>query len=206
MKLLITPSLLGSWEYYLNCAEEKEAEAKASFLSTLRREPIPDNEDMANGRKFEDAVYSVCRGFEGTFLEGEAYTKCVHEVASYVRGGAWQVKTYKDMTIDGQEFLVYGRIDVLRGPWVYDIKYSHTFDIGKYQDAPQTKIYLDLEEKTIGMRYLVCNGSSVAVDEYRRDSVKSAYSLIATFWRWIKHYPEMNELFVKNWEALGGSN
>jgi hypothetical protein len=199
MKLLVTASLLGSWHWYLDSWEDGEVKAKADFLNTLEREPIPDNEAMAEGRRFEDAVHSACIGSYQD--EDEDYNRCVHEIADYVKGGQWQVKAMKDITIGSQDFLAYGRLDILKGPWISDIKYSHTFEAGKYRDSPQTKMYLSVVDGPIGMRYLISDGHHVFVDEYRRDDIDPIENEITEFWSWLDMFPEFREIYLNKWQS-----
>jgi hypothetical protein len=214
MRLLITASLLSSWEYYLNSQDEAEDQALTDFLSSLRREPIKDNAAMQGGRAFETRVRMVAEPWykpteneeadlRDTRDDGtdERYTACVAEVADMVRGGCWQVKASKPVEIAGQEFMLYGRLDVLRGPWIHDIKFSHTFEAGKYRDAPQTKMYLALIDGPEGIRYDVSDGNNVYVDEYRRRDVEPIENTVADFWSWINAQDEYLSIYLDKWRS-----
>jgi len=116
---LVTASLLNSWEWYLNSWDEGEDAARLDFEATLRREPIADNDAMAAGRAFEDAVTALCLG--GVEPSEDSYGDCVREVAEYVRGKIFQYKASRPVSIDGIDFLLYGRMDAFGGPWIDDI-------------------------------------------------------------------------------------
>jgi hypothetical protein len=202
MTYSLTPSLLSSWQYYLDAGEEWEESAESDFIRTLKREKMEPTPAMQDGINFENRVEALCEGKPVTFLEGEDYERCVREVADWVRGGTWQVNTSKIIAVDGVSFLFHGRMDILKGPWIYDLKFSKSFDIGKYRDSPQTIGYLACEPGPVGIRYLVCDGSRVFVDEYRREDVGSVDSLVAEFWQWVAALPRFGDLYRKFWAIV----
>jgi hypothetical protein len=211
MRLLITASLLNSWQWYLNSPEPNLDE----FKTALRRERGADNKAMQDGRAFETRVRLACGDYEpnereiadleATCPDGneltDEYVSTVDEIAGIVSGGAWQVAVSKDVEVSGQDFLLYGRLDVLKGPWVFDIKFSHAFEIGKYRDSPQTKMYLSLVQEVIGMRYLVSTGKTVAEDYYLRENVEPIENDVRDFWNWLEGRKELLDLYVANWKA-----
>jgi hypothetical protein len=198
MTYSVTPSLLGSWEWYLNAEGDWEESAEADFLASLGREKNPPNKAMQDGIDFENRVEAVCMGKSVSFLEGEDYERCVREVADMVAGGTWQVNTAKYITVNGVTFWLHGRMDVLRGPWIYDLKFSKSFDIGKYREAPQTLGYLSCEPGPLGIKYIVCDGLRVYVDEYRREVVEPVETLLG-FWDWLQGHPKFMALYLENW-------
>lgn len=200
MTLSITPSLLGSWEWYLNAEDEREESAQAEFLASLRKEKSPPNEAMRKGIDFENRVEAVCQGKSVSFLEGEDYERCVREVADMVHGGTWQVNTAKTITVGGVSFWLHGRMDVLRGPWIYDLKFSKSFDMGKYREAPQTLAYLACEPGPVGIKYLVSDGLRVYIDEYRREVVEPIEPLLMQFWEWMQAHPKFLAPYLEKWE------
>jgi hypothetical protein len=195
----VTPSLLGSWEWYLNAEGDWEDSAEADFLASLRREKSPPTKAMQDGIDFENRVEAVCMGKPMTFLEGEDYERCVREVADMVVGGTWQVNTAKTIAVNGATFFLHGRMDVLRGPWIYDLKFSKSFDIGKYRDAPQTLAYLSCEPGPLGIRYIVSDGLRVFVDEYRREVVEPVETLLGQFWDWMQGHPKFMAPYLEKW-------
>ena len=199
MTYSITPTLLGSWEWYLSAEGDSEDSAEAEFIASLRREKSPPNEAMQKGIDFENRVEAVCIGKSVSFLEGEDYERCVKEVASMVAGGTWQVNTAKTITVNSVTFWLHGRMDVLRGPWIYDLKFSKSFDMGKYRDAPQTLAYLACEPGPLGIKYIVSDGLRVYCDEYRREVVGPVETLLSDFWAWMQAHPKFMEPFEANW-------
>jgi len=204
--LLMTASLLGSWKYLLECNEDYFESTLEEFKTTLKRMPIQDNEAMKNGREFEDRVREKCDKSFRTMLAPLAendfeYAGCISECAEECSGGIWQQKASKLVNVSGIDFLLYGRLDVLKGPWIIDLKFSKTFEVGKYRDAPQTKMYLELVPEPVGMKYLVCDGSTLYLDEYRRGDVGSIMDDVRDFWSWLNAYPELKALYIDNWES-----
>jgi len=215
MPFLITQSLLSSWQWYLSADEDNEEKAYFDLIKTLRREKLEDNESMLFGRVFESVVRLICDGdawinekdkadvlLKKKEFDDERLQKCVYEVAEECKGGVWQVKQSKIKNILGQDFLLYGRLDVLKGPWIIDIKFSHTFEIGKYRDSPQTKMYMHLVPDVIGMKYLISDGNQTYEDVYLRSSVESIDNDIKDFWSWISTQHALFYLYVKNWESI----
>ena len=197
MSFLVTASLLNSWEWYLNSWDDGEDAALADLVKTLKREPIEDNQAMREGRAFEDAVTDYCTN--GVEPSNDSYGDCVREVAEYVRGKIFQYKASKLVTVDGVDFLLYGRMDAFGGPWIDDIKYGHSYEAGKYYDNPQLKMYLELEPGPIGMRFIYSDGSGVYLDEYRRESVRSIVPTVREFWDWLNGFPEYLETYKREW-------
>ncbi len=201
MSLLVTASLLNSWEWYLHSWDDGEADARLDFEATLRRDPIPDNPAMAAGRAFEDAVTKLCLEGIAPDTDDLGYADCVEEVASYVRGKIFQYKGSKLVTILDTDFLLYGRMDAFGGAWIDDIKFGKSFEMGKYFESPQTKMYLELEDGPLGMRYLYADGNAVYVDEYRRESVKSIIPLVREFWDWLGNFPVYKATYLDKWAS-----
>lgn len=211
MKYLITPSLLNSWAWYLNSPEPNLDEFKA----VLRRERTPDNEAMQNGRAFEARVRMACGNYEPTESEKidldatcpegneltDEYVATVEEIADIVRGGTWQVSASKTVKLLDTDFVLYGRTDVLKGPWVFDIKFSHSYEIGKFFKSAQTKIYVELFPGMFGIRYLVSNGKTVAEDYYLRENIEPIENDIRDFWNWLNDRKDLFDLYVQNWQS-----
>ncbi len=166
-RFLITPSLYNSWHWYRS-ADDTEA-ARAELLTTLRREQIPPTDQMLAGREFEDHVQKIAEGktdVELRELEPPAYQDCVDEVAEIVKGGLWQERIYHDIRYrEHGDFLLYGKIDVMKGPWSYDIKFVKRYDIGKYYHNIQHTAYM-AGGGSKRFAYLISNGYQVWREDY----------------------------------------
>lgn len=185
--LLITPSLLNSWLYiYLApqyvresekdemCLEDKQLSAsrwaRTSFLDTLRRVKNETTPAQQRGIDYEDATY-----------KGET------PASPYVEGGQFQIVGKKFETIDGVDFLLYGRLDCLKGGTIYDIKRVSQYAVQKYLHSAQHPFYLHLFPRAKKFTYLVDDGYAFHTETYWRDEVKPIEQTIREFIEWLKN-------------------
>lgn len=200
MKMLITPSLLNSWDFFLSASGEWEEKAREEFLATLRREPFLPTPAIQAGIDFEAAVKSSSEGgFKPS--EDECYDDCVKEIAEIVKGGAWQVKVQKTIRAGNALILLYGKVDVLKGPVCYDIKFTGKYENPKYIRSAQHPLYLECLETVPVFQYLVSDGNNVYIEEYRKIDVPPILPMVVDFLSWMKANPQYGELFYKHWEA-----
>lgn len=210
--LLVTASLLSDWLWFIK--DERE-NAEEKFISRLRREQSEDNEDMQAGRAFEARV-RLQNEPEGKWLTerdvedlkatekkvNEEYFQTVLEVSNITHGGLWQVALSEIWDNGIQAFCLYGRLDVL-SLGVTDVKFSKTFEVGKYRDAPQTRMYLTLAKQAPHMTYAVSDGRNVMTDFYLRKDIEPIYSMVNDFWNWLNTYPKFLSLYIENWKSKG---
>jgi hypothetical protein len=156
----MTHSLLSSWLYAIkeNPYEDatSERDPYEEFLMTLRREQTPTTEAMQKGIDFENLVTDIVEGCGD--IKNRWYGAAA-EVAGTIRGGVLQYKAKKEIVVSGVQFLLYGRIDALKAGVVYDIKFSSSYDVGKYFNSTQHPTYLELIPEASKFTYLVSNGS-----------------------------------------------
>lgn len=211
--LLITPSLLDSWDWYM---QNESDTARDEFVGVMKRIRSPDNEAMLHGRAFEARVRIACDPYHQEWLTDsdrydldqtseketdEEYIACVEELSDNLRGGVWQVVLSRTETIGGIEFLKYGRIDVLKYG-IFDVKYSQTFESGKYLNKAQTKMYLDLAPQAPWMQYTVCDGHVIYYgDKFIRADVSPINADILDFWNWLQCDKELLFLYLNNWQS-----
>ena len=221
MAYMITHSLLSSWLYSMKenpfADATTEDTSKEDFLRVLRREPTPTTEAMQNGIDFENLVTEIC-----TF-NAEAQTSLISatptlesllpdairsnpwfdaalKVAGYARGGQLQCTASKYITLQGLDLLLYGRLDVLKAGHIYDIKFSKTYDRGKYIASTQHPMYLELVPPALDFSYLVSNGTDVWTETYRRDETPSIYPIVTDFLRWLEATGLM-PVYLQHWGA-----
>lgn len=197
---LITPSLLNSWGYIWSCRkavreaesdlvsiEDKRDEASdkafGEFLKTLNREPIPDNEYMKRGREYEEATY-----------RGET------RASPFVLGGRFQVVGKKKVVVDGLPFLMYGRLDCLKGGIISDIKRVSAYKPPKYLDSWQHGFYLELFPEAYKFEYLADDGNALHVETYYRDQCRKTESGIREFLLFLKQY-DLLGTYLEKWGA-----
>lgn len=191
-KYLMTQSLLSAWLYIYKAREGKEEEAYDSFLRVLNREPTETTKAMQKGIDFEDAVTA--------YLKGEEADGTVKTVGDMIRGAVLQVPVYLDRTIDGMDFLLYGRIDALKAGVIYDIKYSESYETNKYLDSPQHPIYLECLPSAREFRYLISDGKEVYVERYTRSETPSVDNVIRQFVSFLDQYG-LRDIYISKWQT-----
>lgn len=196
----ITASLINSWQWFMDSDDDHDEDARSDFLKALNREWSEPNEAMQKGLDFESDVEKFCEGTLNLAVTGDPdYQKCIFDVAAYVKGGAWQMSLAEDVMINGIVFRIKGRLDVLKGAWIYDLKYSGTFETGKYFNCPQSRFYMRLVPEVVGIKYLIADGSRVYTDEYLREDVEPVEPLIWDFHTWLGNYPKLKTIYIEKW-------
>lgn len=225
---LMTHSLLASWLYIMKDNPYEDAtstrDSYQEFLQTLRREPIPPTEAMAKGIEFEDLCYEIATGNFRPVWEPALNKKGIPEidpnsgepmgmtkyprfydaacqVADIIRGGQIQYKAKKLVEVNGMEFVLYGRLDTLKAGTIYDIKFSGSYDKGKYVDSTQHPTYMELIPEADQFTYVVSNGQNVWTETYRRDETASIFPVISDFVDWLNAVGLM-ETYKEYWKSL----
>lgn len=200
-ELLITPSLLNSWLYIWNCVDnvketEKDticledkkddaiAKAKEDFIKTLKRIPSEPNQYMQMGIDFEN---ECCEGRQP-------------EVSPIIENGLFQVVGKKNVEVGGVKLLMYGRLDVLKGGVIYDIKRVMKYAPQKYIKSSQHPFYLELFERAYKFVYLVHDGGKLHIETYYRDECESIYNIILDFIKWLKEN-DLFETYKEYWKC-----
>lgn len=200
-RYLVTHSLLASWLYAMksNPYEDMTTERNPmeELMLTLRREPTPTTEAMQNGIAFEDMVTDI---MAGRFDLAAKWHAAAAEVADYCTGGVLQFKVKQETEVAGIPILLYGRLDCLKAGEVIDIKFSKSYDRGKYITSTQHPTYLELVPEAHSFTYLVSNGTEVWRETYRRDETPSIFPTIHMFFDWLQTSGHM-ELYKQHWGA-----
>lgn len=200
-RYLMTHSLLSSWLYCIKGNPYDDATSEKQpfedFVKVLRREPTETTEAMWNGINFENLVDAIVRG------EGDPEDKwyaCAVKVADRVRGGVPQVKLNKEVQVNGYTLLLHGRLDWLKAGEIVDVKFTKSYDSGKYFDSTQHPMYFALAPEANTFTYLVSNGSGVWSEAYRRDETRSIIPIIADFLEWLVITGYM-DMYQQYWAA-----
>jgi len=198
---LITPSLLNSWGYIWDCEkyvksnendeiclEDKISLAREKafndFVKVLNRIPTETNEAMLKGIQYEQDCY-----------DGKT------EISGIIKGGSYQIVGKKEMTINGIDFLLYGRLDVLKGGVIYDIKKVRDYAPQKYLNSYQHPFYLELFENAYKFEYLVSDMKDVIhIETYYRDEVVDIKDVISNFIKWLKKN-NLLKTYLEKWRA-----
>lgn len=198
-RYMITHSLLYSWLYAMqDNPHGGERDAYQKFLQVLRREPTPTTEAMQMGIDFENLVTDILH--DKGHVDNKWF-EAAFDVADIIRGGVLQFKAKRDLQVNGLDILLYGRLDALKAGVVYDIKFSKTYERGKYLHNTQHPVYLALLPEAREFSYLVSNGSSVWQETYRREETEDAQNIISDFLVWLDRQGLM-ELYKGKWVAL----
>lgn len=200
-RCLMTHSLLSSWLYTMKGNPYEDATTERDpleeFMQTLRRESTEPNEAMMNGIAFEDMVTAI---LHGAIDESDKWYDAASRVAEIVQGGRLQYKASEVITVNGRELLLYGRLDALKGGTVYDIKFSKSYERGKYIDSTQHPVYLKIVPDAQRFVYLVSNGAEVWQEEYRRDETPDICPIISDFLDWLDAQGLM-KVYEEKWLA-----
>lgn len=199
---LLTHSLLSSWLYAMkeNPYEDASTERDpyAEFLQVLRREPTPTTEAMQNGINFEDLVTAIIKGRANP---DDQWYAAAEKVARRCAGGVLQYKARKPIEVSGMPLLLYGRLDCLRAGEIIDIKFTKSYDAGKYFSSTQHPIYLELIPEAQQFTYLASNGSAVWPETYRREETPSIYPVISDFLDWLRAV-DLMRVYQEKWKTL----
>jgi len=202
-KYLITASLLNSYQYYIQDEWKSPADSRADFLKTLSRERFEPNEAMQKGINFENHINQLTNNLPSTFNDkGQEYISCVIAIANIVNSGLWQQSVKKELKIGNQEFLLYGRTDVIKRDTIYDIKFTSNYEIGKFINSSQHLIYL----YCLGLpkfQYLISDGKEYWIEDYHNhkgieDELKG---MISDFMGYLENDKEAKEMFLTKWES-----
>ena len=204
-RYLITHSLLSSWMWAMKEDPYEDAiterNAFEDFLCTLNRQPREETEAMRQGLDFEALVYRVSRGIFETTNKDDRWYDAACEIADVIRGGAIQYKAKKPLTVAGTDILLFGILDVLKAGTIYDVKFSKSYERGKYFDSTQHPAYFELIPEAREFTYLVSNGSVVYTETYRREETRSIEPVIADFLGWLDG-SRLLPVYREKWVAL----
>ena len=200
----MTHSLLSSWLYTMkeNPYEDltTEKDPMEEFMQTLRREPTPTTDAMQKGIDFEDMVTGFITG-DKPLNFNENWQDAALRVADIIRGGLLQYKAKRTVTVNGMDFLLYGRLDALKAGVIYDIKFSSGYERGKFVAGTQHPTYLEIVPEATCFKYLISNGSEVWTETYTREETPSIFPVISDFVDWLRA-TGLLDLYKEKWSAL----
>lgn len=195
-RFLITQSLLSSWQWGLKLENGYE-----DFLKTLRREPIQQTKAMLEGIRFENCLNAVLDGAE--IEPTHEWYKPITQLANELQGAQQQAALYKDVTIGGMDFVLYGKLDYLRAGIVYDTKYSKTYRVGKYLDSVQHPMYFALVPESREFQYKICDGMYIYTETYSPDEVEPIERTIKHFMDFLDKQ-NLVKIYCDNWRSKYG--
>jgi len=220
-KFLITPSLINAYQYYINDEWKSPQDSRADFLKTLSREKFEPNEAMQKGIDFERFVQLFSEE-KITFIDGnwhihtkefaancppEGYEGIIKDIGDIVKGGLWQQSVKKEITVGNQEFLLYGRTDVIKRDTIYDIKFTSNYELGKFLDSSQHLIYLYCSDLP-NFSYLISDGKEFWREDYHNHAgiENEIKSKISDFLGYLENDKEAKEMFLTKWQSKNNNN
>ncbi len=115
-----------------------------SWSYCIKNGTLEDFIKVLNKEEFEPSE-SIIKGYEFETYMQENYEE--------TKNGAYQVKVSKEYG----DYLLYGKVDCLKGGIIYDYKYTENYDVGKFFNNHQTLMYLEMVPEASKMVYLITN-------------------------------------------------
>lgn len=197
-RYLLTPSLYDAYFYY----SRFDFKTKEEFVDNLKRVRGDLPEAARKGIEFEDRILAYTKGEIKIEDIKPGYDDCVKEIGDIVQGGLWQETASKEIQIGGMTFVLYGRLDVVKRDWIYDIKFTGKYDIGKFREKIQHLVYMYLlDMKKFG--YLISDLKDVYREDYfwEADSKSILFGELRDMMSFIMNDREFRELYLEHWKS-----
>jgi hypothetical protein len=135
------------------------------------------------------------------------YSECVIACGKIVKDGLWQQSVKKEIKVGNQEFLLYGRTDVIKRDTIYDIKFTGNYELGKFLDSSQHLIYLYCSDLP-NFSYLISDGKEFWREDYHNHAgiENEIKSKISDFLGYLENDKEAKEMFLTKWESKNNNN
>ena len=192
-KFLITQSLLSSYGWIFKTENGYE-----DFLDTLHRKRGKQTQAMIDGIQFENLVTEYCNG--NLPEDGHKWENGIKGIGEIVKNGAFQVKSARNVTVNGVQFVLYGIFDVLKCGEIFDIKFSKTYSYGKYLDSPQHPMYFALCPEAVKFTYLISDGKYVYREPYLRENTQPIEKEISEFMQFLDER-NLVRVYTENWKS-----
>mgnify|MGYP007101833210 CR=1 FL=1 len=165
-----------------------------SWTYNITNGTLEDFIKVLNKEEFEPSE-SIIKGFEFEAYMQENYEETI--------GGAYQVVVSKEYG----DYLLYGKVDCLKGGIIYDYKYTKNYEVGKFFNNHQTLMYLEMVPEAKKMVYLITNKfeDDEVGDIFREEYTKNLFpetmdSILHKFESWLKEYG-LFELYAEKWKC-----
>lgn len=144
MAKLITPTILNSLAFLQSTSKSWREKAYDDLYNSLARNygPWEDApEAIRKGVEFEDTVYKHANKTE------RGGSEKFNQVCDMVKGGNFQKKSKKFLTLKGIEYCIYSKLDVRLPNKIIDLKTTMNYKgPQKYLDTIQHKFYCYTED------------------------------------------------------------
>jgi len=171
MSLLITPTLLDSYDWLMKAPETTKKgtsitwkeDALNQLEATLTRAPFRPNKAIIKGMEFERLACAKSKVNDIDTLKASDNFK---KVCRLIKGGDFQVKTKKFVVIDGAEYVLFNRLDVKFPKLIQDIKTTANYrGQASYLSKWQHKFYT-LVDEIRDFQYIVAEWKGADIDDF----------------------------------------
>ena len=192
-KFRLTQSLISAYEWTF-----KKEDGYDEFIAALNREKKRVTTAMLDGIQYENVLNSVLDGAEIT-PNHEWYTP-ITEMAEELQGAQQQVTLFRDINVDGVDFLIHGVLDYLRAGEIWDCKFSKTYKLNKYLGSPQTAFYAYLVPEARRFTYIISDGTWVYRERYPREIIEPIEPYIKNFMQFLDMHNLVN-IYAEKWQV-----
>ena len=123
------------------------------------------------------------------------------KVARRCAGGVLQYKAKKIVEVGGMSLLLYGRLDCLKAGEIIDIKFTKSYDTGKFFSSTQHPTYFELIPEARQFTYIASNGRDVWPETYFREDAPSIFPVISDFFDWLRAV-DLMQVYQEKWATL----
>lgn len=194
MLMRVSPSLINSLTYALTCDDDKREAAMQSFMAALRREPRPTTAAQKSGMEFERQVNEYVLTGDNE-LPADSIARIFGQ---RLRGASLQVTCTKTIRAGGDDYYLKGVLDALRAGIISDIKYTTSYEYGKFADSAQHPAYMELVPEAMRFDYLVTDGKYAYLEQYRRGDFAPIHDHVAEFRRTLRGLG-IDDIYIKHW-------
>ena len=192
-KFRLTQSLISAYEWMF-----KKEDGYDEFIAALNREKKQPTVAMLDGIRYEKCLNSVLDGAEIT--PDHEWYKPITEMAEELQGAQQQVTLFRDINVDGVDFLIHGVLDYLRAGEIWDCKFSKTYKLNKYLGSPQTAFYAYLVPEARRFTYIISDGTWVYRERYPREIIEPIEPYIKNFMQFLDMHNLVN-IYTEKWQC-----
>jgi hypothetical protein len=142
MSRLITPTFLNSIKWYKNCPPTWKEKARADLENQLKRIWTEPSKPIKLGIEFEKKVYEQMK------KHNEVGSESFKKVVSLCQGGKVQEVIKRDIEVNGKDYCLYGKADVLKDDYIIDIKTTGNYKEKTYTGSYQHILYMYAAQMT----------------------------------------------------------
>lgn len=192
-KFRLTQSLMSAYLWTF-----KKEDGYTEFVAALNREKKQPTVAMLEGIRFENVLNSVLLGEH--LPEDHEWKFPITEMAEELWGAQQQVTLFREINVDGVDFLIHGVLDYLRESHIWDCKFSKRYELNKYLGSPQTAFYMYLVPEAFDMTYIISDGKYVYREKYPREIVDPIEPYIRNFMQFLDMHNLVN-IYTEKWRV-----